>query len=79
MSLGLCVLNCKCIETSIKLIVAELGKNLSAARRKDLDEGEYCSNLTQRKSGADNVRRDVPKPVNRSQSAKTLGCASTYF
>ncbi|XP_045212183.2 katanin-interacting protein-like isoform X2 [Mercenaria mercenaria] len=45
-------------------------KNLSAARRKDLDEGEYNSGISRPTSEKQN--RIPPKTVNRSQSAKTL-------
>ena len=53
-------------------LFTEVGKDLSAARRKDLDEGEYNNVMHQRN------KRDPPQPVNRSQSAKNLMVSSKF-
>lgn len=55
------------------ITLLEVAKDLRAARRKDLDEREYQGVVQQR---SDQSRRDPPKQINRSQSAKTLVSSS---
>ncbi|XP_060552512.1 katanin-interacting protein-like isoform X2 [Ruditapes philippinarum] len=50
----------------------KIEKNLSAARRKDLDEGEYSSNIGRQRPSSEKQNKIPPKVVERSQSAKTL-------
>ena len=47
-------------------------KNLSAARRKDIDEEEYKLGNRMRPGSAGSVPKPSPRTVARTQSANTL-------
>ena len=53
------------------LFISEVEKNLSAARKKDLDDGEYRPGRM-RPGSAGNVPKPSPRTVARTQSANTL-------
>lgn len=57
---------------------SEVEKNLSAARRKDLDESEYSSNMNRQRPSSEIQNRNIPKSVNRSQSAKMLVSGTVF-
>lgn len=58
---------------------SEVEKNLSAARRKDLDESEYSSNMGRQRPSSEIQNRNIPKSVNRSQSAKVLMSGTVFL